>query len=177
MKKSYLKYISALFIFGSNGIVASYIHLNSYEIVFLRTLIASIFLLCVFLLSKHKLEVLENKKDFLYLVALGVTTGVSWIFLYQAYAEIGVSLATLTYYCGPIIIILLSPFVFKESLNIYKILGSLVIFIGMILTNGNQCSNAGLSFGLVCGIFAALTYSILIIFAKQVKVIFSTFVE
>ena len=70
MKKSYLKYISALFIFGSNGIVASYIHLNSYEIVFLRTLIASIFLLCVFLLSKRKLEVLENKKDFLYLVAL-----------------------------------------------------------------------------------------------------------
>lgn len=41
----------------------------------------------------------------------------------------------------------------------------------MILTNGNQCSNAGLSFGLVCGIFAALTYSILIIFAKQVKVV------
>ena len=171
MKKSYLKYISALFIFGSNGIVASYIHLNSYEIVFLRTLIASIFLLCVFLLSKRKLEVLENKMDFLYLVALGVTTGVSWIFLYQAYAEIGVSLATLIYYCGPIIIILLSPFVFKESLNIYKILGSVVIFIGMILTNGNQCSNAGLSFGLVCGIFAALTYSILIIFAKQVKVV------
>ena len=65
----------------------------------------------------------------------------------------------------------MSPFVFKESLNIYKTLGSVVIFIGMILTNGNQCSNAGLSFGLVCGIFAALTYSILIIFAKQVKVV------
>ena len=49
MKKAYLKYFTALLLFGSNGIVASYILLNSYEIVFLRTLIGSLFLIAVFL--------------------------------------------------------------------------------------------------------------------------------
>ena len=53
MKKAYLKYFTALLLFGSNGIVASYILLNSYEIVFLRTLIGSLFLIAVFLFPEE----------------------------------------------------------------------------------------------------------------------------
>lgn len=41
MKRSYLKYFTALLLFGSNGIVASLIDLSSYEIVFLRTMIGT----------------------------------------------------------------------------------------------------------------------------------------
>ena len=52
MKKAYLKYFTALLLFGSNGIVASYILLNSYEIVFLRTLIGSLFLIAVFIFRR-----------------------------------------------------------------------------------------------------------------------------
>ena len=44
MKQSYFKYIFGLLLFGSNGIVASYITLSSYEIVLLRTLIGSFLL-------------------------------------------------------------------------------------------------------------------------------------
>ena len=42
MKTSYLKYIAALALFGTNGIVASLITLSSYEIVYLRTFIGSL---------------------------------------------------------------------------------------------------------------------------------------
>lgn len=42
MKKSYFKYIASLILFGSNGIVASYILLGSVEIVFTRTSIGSL---------------------------------------------------------------------------------------------------------------------------------------
>ena len=45
MSRNYITYISALLLFGSNGIVASYISLNSYKIVFLRTIIGSLFLI------------------------------------------------------------------------------------------------------------------------------------
>jgi len=45
MKRAYSKYIAALLLFGSNGIVASHISLSSYEIVFTRTLIGSLFLI------------------------------------------------------------------------------------------------------------------------------------
>ena len=171
MKKSYLKYLSSLLLFGSNGIVASYILLNSHEIVFLRTFIGSIFLICLLLLSKQKLQAFDNKKDAIYLIASGISTGISWLFLYQAYTEIVVSLATLACYCCPIIVILLSPLIFNERLDIYKISGFIIVFTGMIFVNGSELSQTGISFGLVCGILSAVTYSLMVIFAKKVKTI------
>lgn len=171
MKKSYIKLLSGLFLFGSNGVVASYITLNSYEIVFLRTLISSIFLFFIFLLSKNKSRALENKKEFIYLVTSGISTGICWMFLYQAYIEIGVSLSTITYYCGPIIVVMLSPIIFKEPLNIYKFTGFIVVLVGMFLANGKNSSTSIFSFGLICGILAAIFYSFMIIFAKKVTLI------
>ena len=93
------------------------------------------------------------------------------MFLYQAYTEIGVSLATLACYCGPIIVILLSPLIFNERLDIYKISGFIIVFTGMIFVNGSELSQTGISFGLVCGILSAVTYSLMVIFAKKVKTI------
>lgn len=51
-KKALAKYLCALLLFGLNGIVASNIALDSYEIVFLRTMIGSILLILLFLLGK-----------------------------------------------------------------------------------------------------------------------------
>ncbi len=96
-KSAYLKYIAALLLFGSNGIVASHIALSSYEIVFTRTLIGSSFLVLIFLLSKQQVQFWKNKAHLLYLVISGVAMGTSWMFLYEAYAQIGVSVATLAY--------------------------------------------------------------------------------
>ena len=64
MKNAYFKYVFALLLFGSNGIVASYILLNSYEIVFLRTMIGSLFLIIVFAISKQKVEFWKIKSTF-----------------------------------------------------------------------------------------------------------------
>jgi len=61
MKKSYLKYIASLLLFGSNGIVASYIPLSSVEIVFTRTLIGSLFLILIFIFLKQKAQFWKNR--------------------------------------------------------------------------------------------------------------------
>lgn len=68
---AYIKYILALLLFGSNGIVASYILLDSVEIVYLRTLIGSLILALVFVLTKQKAQFWKNKLHFLYLVPVG----------------------------------------------------------------------------------------------------------
>lgn len=104
MIKEYIKYIFALILFGSNGLVAGLITLNSYEIVFFRTLIGSLLLIIIFLFQKKKLTFYKHKKQFLFLTISGIAMGASWIFLYEAYQQIGVSLASLTYYCGPVIL-------------------------------------------------------------------------
>ena len=167
MKKAYLKYITALLMFGSNGIVASYILLNSYEIVFLRTLIGSLFLILVFALSKRKAQFWKNKSHFLYLGISGVAMGASWIFLYEAYSQIGVSIATLAYYCGPVIVMILSLVIFRESMTSTKLFGFLAVIIGMLCVNGQALSQGRTSWGLICGILSAIMYAIMVVFNKK----------
>ena len=52
MNQHFWKYIAGLLIFGSNGIVASHIGLNSYEIVYLRSGIGGMALVLFFLLGE-----------------------------------------------------------------------------------------------------------------------------
>jgi len=130
---SYIKYIFALLLFGSNGIVASYILLSSVEIVYLRTFIGSLLLILIFVLTKQKVQFWKNKLHFLYLVISGVAMGASWLFLFEAYKQIGVSIAPLAYYCGPIMVMILSPLIFKEKMTMAKMLGFIAVFLGMLL--------------------------------------------
>ena len=169
VKSGYFKYIAALLLFGSNGIVASYILLNSYEIVFLRTLIGGFFLILVFALSKQKVQFWKNKDHFLYIVISGIAMGTSWMFLFEAYAQIGVSIASLAYYCGPVIVMVLSPVIFKEKMTSAKLLGFLAVIIGMLAVNGQALSQNGNYWGLICGILSAVTYAIMVIFNKKAK--------
>ncbi|MFL0196013.1 DMT family transporter [Clostridium sp. WILCCON 0269] len=169
MTRIYFKYFLALLLFGSNGIVASYILLNSYEIVFLRAFIGSLFLIVVFILSKGKLQGLQNKKHFIFLIISGMAMGISWMFLYEAYAEIGVSIATLIYCCGPVIVMVFAPLLFHEHLSILRILGFCIALIGMFFVNGNTLRQNGFSWGLICGILSAVMYAFMVIFNKKAK--------
>ncbi len=49
-KRAFLKYLAGLLLFGSNGVIASYIHLSSYEIVLLRSVLGIALLLGLFLI-------------------------------------------------------------------------------------------------------------------------------
>ena len=124
MKKEYTKYLLALLLFGSNGIVASHIALNSYEIVLLRTFIGSIFLLLIFRFTGNQFTFYKPKlrKSFLFLLLSGAAMGLSWMFLYEAYQQIGVSIASLCYYCGPVIVMILSPLLFNEHFTFRKVI-------------------------------------------------------
>ena len=74
-KKAFIKYLCALILFGLNGIVASQISMNSYEIVFLRTLIGSVLLIAIFLTSKGKFHFKNNKRDYLFITLSGIAMG------------------------------------------------------------------------------------------------------
>lgn len=167
MKKAYLKYFTALLLFGSNGIVSSYILLNSYEIVFLRTLIGSLFLITVFLFSGRKPQGFHDKKHVLYITISGTAMGISWIFLYEAYKTIGVSIATLAYYCGPVIVMAVSPLIFRERMTPQKLSGFTSVLAGMYLVNKNSLDQAHISSGLVFGILSAVMYAFMVIFNKK----------
>lgn len=169
MKRSYFKYIIALLLFGSNGIVASFIRLNSYEIVLLRTLLGSLLLVVIFLFGKGKLTFYKHKKQFLYLIASGVAMGTSWMLLYEAYARIGVSISSLLYYCGPVLVMAMSSLLFRERLTANKVIGFGIVMIGVVLINGNAVNGNGDMFGIVCGLLSAVMYFFMVVCNKKAK--------
>lgn len=169
MKKSYVKYFTALLLFGSNGIVASFIHLSSYEIVLHRTFIGSVLLIALFFLTRNKLTFYKHKKDSLFLALSGIAMGTSWMFLYEAYTRIGVSIASLCYYCGPVIVMALSPILFKERLTAVKIIGFIAVLAGIFLVNGNAFDGSGNGWGIFCGLMSALMYAAMVICNKKAR--------
>lgn len=169
IKKAYFKYLASLLLFGLNGIVASYIPLSSYEIVFTRTLLGSMLLVLVFIATRQKAHFLKNKTHLLYLMISGVAMGTCWLFLYEAYQQIGVSIASLAYYCGPVIVMIFSPILFKEKITWAKAFGFLAVLAGMFLVNMQVLSEGKTTWGLFCGIMSAVMYASMLIFNKKAK--------
>ena len=167
MKQAYGKYILALLLFGSNGVVASAIALNSYEIVLLRTFIGSLFLVCIFLLSPKAARPRGSRRDFLFLAGSGVAMGASWMFLYEAYTQVGVSVATLAYYCGPVLVMILAPALFREAMTKAKIIGFVCVLAGMVLVNRQELGQGVFSWGLLCGLLAAVLYTFMVVCNKK----------
>ncbi len=168
MKKSYIKYIIATLLFGSNGIVASNISLHSYQIVFLRTLLGSIFLIVIFFSSKRKITANVHITDLVYIGISGMAMGASWILLYEAYRQIGVSISSLLYYCGPVIVMILSPLLFKERLTAPKVIGFLLVLVGIFLVNGYSADTLNI-FGVALGLLSAVMYSVMVMANKKAE--------
>lgn len=164
--KYYIKYILALLLFGTNGIVASYISLSSYEIVYLRVLIGGLFLILLFKVTGGKFHVRQYKRDCLFIVLSGIAMGTGWLFLYEAYQLIGVSFASLLYYCGPVIVMAVSPVIFKERLTLFKIVGFITVLTGVFLITGKTAVSGSSYWGLICGMMSAVLYAVLLICNK-----------
>jgi drug/metabolite transporter (DMT)-like permease len=169
MRRAYVKYISSLLLFGCNGIVASHISLTSYEIVFFRALFGGALLAALFLFSRRGAPSSGGRRAFALVALSGAAMGASWMFLYEAYDRIGVGAASLVYYCGPVIVMALSPVLFGEKLTRAKVAGFAAVLCGLFLVNG-RVSGEGLgAFGLFCGAMAAVTYALMLILNKSAK--------
>ena len=167
MKQAYFKYIFGLLLLGSNGVIANQINLSSYEIVLTRTFLGSIFLVGLLLLSRQQIQIFRHKKEIPFMLISGVAMGMNWMFLYEGYATVGVSIATLLCYCGPIFVMLVSPIFFKEKITIPKVLGFVVVMIGMLCINSQSLEEGKSMWGIFCGVMAGVVYVIMIVGNKK----------
>lgn len=169
LKKEYFKYILALLIFGSNGVISEFIALSSAEIVFLRAVFGSAFLLLLFFLTGNRFTAFQNKRDFLFVVLSGVSMAADWLLLFEAYAQIGVSLGMLINYFGPVLVILLSPLVLKEKMSGKKLVSAAVAFLGVVLVGGKAAVGGLGAKGLFCAVLSAFAYCGMVLLNKLSK--------
>ncbi len=167
--KFYLMFVAAMLIFGSNGVFASMLEMSGAQLVLLRTLIGGAVLLIIILISRSRTpkEVLLREKW--RLLFAGVCLGANWALLFEAYNLMNVSLATLTYYTAPVLVLVLAPLVLKERQNGLAYLGMAIVIVGMLLVVGTDFGEGGVSAtGLIVGLGSAVFYAMLMLVNKQI---------
>ena len=163
MNNGLFTYLAALLLFGSNGIIAAAIALPSSDIVLLRTFLGALSLIIILVTTqRHKLQAPSRPREAAALILSGAALGASWIFLFRAYQTIGVGISSLLYYCGPIIVMALSPLIFGEKLTGGKIAGFIAVACGAFLIAAQ-----GLGGNMpIAGIASAFCYALMVIASK-----------
>lgn len=174
--------IISMAIFGTIGPFVRNISLNSGEIALYRAVLAAILIGGYLLISKQKLDLKNIKKEVLLLFFSGAAMGLNWILLFEAFNYTTVSVATLSYYFAPVIVILVCPVLFKEKMTAKQWICFIMSTLGIIFITGigdlgqNTSHMKGILFGLSAAVFYA-TVILLNKFIKNVQGLHRTFLQ
>ncbi len=172
MNRATEKYLLSLILFGSNGIVANMIDLPSALIVLARVSLGATLLAGLVLASqstRKNLQAPKHRRQALHLFISGVALGAAWLFLFESYRHIGVGTASLLFYCGPVIVMALSPMVFGTRLTASNIAGFAAVVLGAFLVVGQGLGSGIAPAGLVLGGMSAVMYAVMVICSKKVN--------
>ena len=169
---SKISLIAAMCIFSTIGLLRRYIPLSSGTVALARAVIGTVFLGLILLLRKQKLDLQAIRKNALLLLFSGCALGLNWVLLFEAYNHTTVATATLCYYMAPILLILVSPFLFREKMSPRKWLCCGAAFVGIIMVSG--ITQAGFSLqsdakGIILGLTAALFYACVVALNKKMQ--------
>ena len=164
----YGMYILSMLLFGTNGYLVSHISLQSSQIVLVRTLIGGLVLSAMVLLQKD-FSFSRVKPELGHLLAGGIALGLNWVTLFAAYRMLNVSLATLIYYAGPMLVLLFSPWLFREKLTKQKLAAVMIVAAGLLCITGSIAAGKLSMAGLFTAIGSALFYAALIVFNKRIR--------
>lgn len=169
---SRISLITAMCIFSNIGLLRRFIPLSSGTVALARAVIGTAFLFCLLLLRKQKLDTQAIRKNGLLLLLSGFALGLNWMLLFEAYNHTTVATATLCYYMAPILLIVASPFLFREKMDLRKWLCCGAAIAGIILVSG--ITQTGLSFetdskGVLLGLSAAFFYACVVALNKKMQ--------
>lgn len=159
---------SSMLIFGTIGLFRRYIPLPSSLLALLRGVVGMLFLLLVLRLRKQKPNRGAIRRCLPLLLLSGGILGFNWILLFEAYQYTSVATATLCYYMAPVIVLLLSPVLFKETLTARKLLCIVGAVVGIALVSGfgGGAHSASEWKGILLGLAAAAFYAGVILLNK-----------
>lgn len=174
--------IISMSVFGTIGLFVRNIGLPSGEIALYRAVLAMILIGVFLLATKQKIPFAKIKKEIPLLLFSGIAMGFNWILLFEAYKYTTVSVATLSYYFAPIIVMVACPIIFKEKITLKQWLCFAMSTLGIVLITGIgdlQQSNNHIK-GILFGLGAAALYATVILsnkFIKNVDGIHRTFLQ
>ena len=166
-----LSIIAAMAIWGTIGLFVRAISVSSAELALYRAVIAAILLSGYFLISKTRIDLKKIGKELPLLLLSGMAMGVNWILLFEAYKYTTVSVATLSYYFAPVIVMLACPVLFKEKFTLKQIICFIFSTIGLVLVIniGDLSGGSNHLMGVCFGLTAAVMYACVMLLNKKIQ--------
>lgn len=156
--KNAIKYMiySALAFAYMNVIVKYLDTVNSYQIVFFRSLGSLLFTFTY--LIKNKIPFIGNKNKLLILRSL--VGAASMLFFFMSIKYLSVGTAVSLRYTAPIFAAVFAVFILKEKIKLFQWLFFIVSFMGVLILKGldNQIDTLGLIYVLIAAILSGLVY-------------------
>ncbi len=159
----------AMFIFGTLAPFVRNINVSSGELALYRAVLAAVLVGGFLLVTGQKLSIVSIKKELLLLLMSGAAMGINWILLFEAYKYTTVSVATLSYYFAPVIVMVVCPVLFKEKLTGKHILCFIMSTAGLVLITGTAGGGKQDLLGIAFGLGAALFYATVMLLNKFIK--------
>ena len=182
IKDARIMLILSMTIFGTIGLFVRNINVTSGELALYRAVLAAALIGCYLILSKNNIPWKEIRKEIPILLFSGAAMGFNWILLFEAYKYTTVSVATLSYYFAPVIVILVCPILFKEKMTAKQWICFIMSTLGIVLITeiGDLSGNNKHFIGILFGLGAAVFYAAVILsnkFIKNVEGLHRTFLQ
>ena len=153
-------------IYGFTPILGKLISIDALPLVWWRLIISLIVLTAYFRYRKFKIQ-LENKTIIL-IILTGFIVGLHWASFYHSIKVSNINTAMCGFATMTLFTALLEPLFFKRRISILEVLLGLSTLIGLvIIAYNNAVEMAGIYYGLVAAITAALFVNINVKFARK----------
>ena len=168
-----LEMILAMVIYGTLAPFVRRIPLTSAEVALFRAVIALAAVGCIRLPALRRAggALPHPGRDVGLLFLSGAAMGLNWVFLFQAYRYTTVSVATLSYYFAPVIVMAACPLLFQERMTRWQVLCFIGSTLGLVLVihpGGLERGGSHLT-GVAFGLAAAALYATVILLNKKIR--------
>ena len=160
---------AVMFVFGTLAPFVRNINVTSGELALYRALMAAVLVGGYLLITKQSIPVLQIKKELVLLLLSGAAIGFNWILLFEAYKYTTVSVATLSYYFAPVLVMIVCPILFKEKISVKQIVCFVMSTAGLVLITGTAGGGKQDLLGIAFGLGAALLYAFAVLLNKFIK--------
>jgi drug/metabolite transporter (DMT)-like permease len=172
-KQSLIEIHAAVVLFGLAGLFGKWLVLSPFIIVLGRVFYASMALLFFFLLTKTNMRI-SPARNYAVFILLGFILAVHWVAFFHSIQISTVAIGLLSYSSFPVFTAFLEPLFFKERIKISMIVCALLCLAGVFLIIPQFDLDNSTYRGVLWGLFAGFTFSILTILNRKLSLRYSS---
>jgi len=149
---------AAVLIFGLTALFSKLIALSAVEITLLRSVFA-IAAIAIYIKYLNESLKLNNKRDYLIAMLLGIFLGTHWVTYFHAMQVSSIAIGIISLYTYPVITVFLEPFFHGERPHIKDIVSAVVVLFGIYLLVPEFSVDNQTAIGVFWGVLSAFLFA------------------